>query len=60
VWFWTGDPASAHTVTVPTHCRDLALSRTGDRFAVAGANGTAYLYDFSGPTPGASPPRKKK
>jgi WD40 repeat protein len=56
VWFWNpDDPASIHTITVPTHCRDLALSPTGDRFAVAGANGTAYVYDFNG----TDPPAKK-
>jgi WD40 repeat protein len=51
VWFWKDDPASVHTITVPAHCRDLALSPSGDRFAVAGSNGTAYLYDFGGPAP---------
>jgi len=60
VWFWNpDDPASTHTITVPTHCRDFALSPTGDRFAVAGANGTAYVYDFTGTGATAPPPPKK-
>ena len=60
VWFWKGDdPASAHTLTVPSNARDLTISPTGDRFAVAGANGTAYVYNFSGTgTPATVPPKK--
>jgi hypothetical protein len=44
-WFWKGDEAtSVHTLTVPSGARDLALHPAGDRLAVAGANGTAYVY----------------
>ncbi|HEY1187782.1 MAG TPA: hypothetical protein VGE74_09000 [Gemmata sp.] len=52
VWFWKGEDAvGVHTINVPTNCRDFALSPAGDRFAVAGANGTAYVFDFTGPAP---------
>lgn len=45
VWFWKPDDVtSVHTITVPANCRDFALSSTGDRFAVAGSNGSAYVY----------------
>ncbi|HEY1380408.1 MAG TPA: WD40 repeat domain-containing protein [Gemmataceae bacterium] len=45
VWFWKGDAAaSAHVVALPASGRDLALHPSGERFAVAGANGTAYVY----------------
>lgn len=48
VWFWKGEePASMHMVTTPTGARDLALNAAGDKFAIAGANGTAYLYGFT-------------
>ena len=60
VWFWKGDEtASAHTVTVPASARDLALSPSGERFAVAAANGTAYVYTL---LPGGAPvpPAKSK
>ncbi len=53
VWVWPGgDPASNHTVTVPANARDLAAHPASDRFAVAGANGTAYIYSFT-PAPAA-------
>lgn len=56
VWFWKADEVSVHVVNVPANCRDLALSPDGSRFAVAGANGTAYVYDFNGT---GGPPTKK-
>ncbi len=60
VWFFTGDGGeNVHTLTVPANGRDLALSPTGDRFAVAAANGTAYVYDFRGTGPAVPPPTKK-
>jgi WD40 repeat protein len=52
VWFWKDDVTSVHVLTVPAGARDLALSPDGGRFAVAGANGTAYVYTF------APPPKK--
>lgn len=57
VWFWKGDETDVHTLTVPSNCRDLAISPDGGRIAVAGANGTAYLYNFSGAGP-AGPAKK--
>lgn len=59
LWFWKADDTSVHTLNVPTNCRDLALSPDGSRFAIAGANGTAYVYDFSGPAAPTPPPAKK-
>jgi WD40 repeat protein len=61
VWFWKGDDVtSVHALNVPSNCRDLTISPTGDRFAVAGANGTAYVYNFTGTsTPAPVPPKKK-
>jgi WD40 repeat protein len=56
VWFFRGDEMeNVHTLNVPSNCRDLALSPDGSRFAVAGANGTAYVYDFKGT---GAPPKK--
>lgn len=63
VWFFKGDEMeNVHTLTVPSNCRDLALSPGGERFAVAGASGTAYVYNFSGvgPAQPAPTPKKKK
>ncbi|HJZ57405.1 MAG TPA: hypothetical protein VKE74_20720 [Gemmataceae bacterium] len=58
LWFWKGDdPASFHTVTVPTGARDMALSPAADRVAVAGGNGSAYFYTFR-PGPAPTPPGK--
>lgn len=55
VWVWAGDDAaSTHTVAVPANARDLAAHPAGDRFAVAGANGTAYLYSFDPAVAGKS------
>jgi WD40 repeat protein len=60
VWFWKGDDiTSVHTLNVPSNCRDLTISPAGDRFAVAGANGTAYVYNFSGIVVPVPPPAKK-
>jgi WD40 repeat protein len=60
IWFFKGEDAdNVHSLNVPTNCRDLALSPAGDRFAVAGANGTAYVYNFSGTAlPAPTPPKK--
>jgi WD40 repeat protein len=58
VWFWKHDDTNVHVLNVPANCRDLTLSLDGTRFAVAGANGTAYVYDFGGGPP-AAPPAKK-
>ena len=59
VWFWKNDePVGVHTLNVPTNCRDFALSPAGDRFAVAGSNGTAYVYNFAGGAPAPVPPKK--
>jgi len=63
-WFWTDDVTSTHMLTLPAGGRDMALSADGSRFAVAGANGTAYVYTFnpgpaSAPAPPSAPPVKK-
>jgi WD40 repeat protein len=61
VWFFKGDEmGNAHTLNVPSNCRDLALAPDGKRFAVAGANGTAYVYNFSGVGPATPAPKRKK
>lgn len=61
IWFFRGDELeNVHTLTVPANCRDLAISPAGERFAVAGSNGSAYVYDFKGtsaPAP-VTPPKK--
>jgi WD40 repeat protein len=45
VWFWkAAAAASAHVLAVPASARDLALHPSSGRFAVAGANGVAYVY----------------
>jgi WD40 repeat protein len=60
IWFWKGDEAtSSHSVVVPTNLRDLDLHPSGERLAVAGANGSAVVYTLlPGPAP-AAPPKKK-
>ena len=59
VWFWTGDEVvSSYTLNVPANTRDMALARTGERFACAGGNGTAYVYAVI-PGPGVAPPKKR-
>jgi WD40 repeat protein len=56
VWFWKpNEVTDSHVVTVPANARDLALHPDGTAFAVAGANGTAYVYTM---TPGPMPPPK--
>jgi WD40 repeat protein len=63
VWFFKGDELeNVHTLNVPGNCRDLAISPAGDRFAVAGSNSIAYVYNFSGvgPATPTTPPKKKK
>ncbi len=59
VWFWKADEVTAHTLNVPSNCRDLAISPDGSTFAVAGANGSAYVYNFSGVGPVVPAPKKK-
>jgi WD40 repeat protein len=59
-WFWKGgDETSSHTLTVPTNARDLAACPSGERFAVAGANGTAYIYTLLPGAPAPAKPPKK-
>ncbi|MBA4062978.1 MAG: hypothetical protein C0501_04580 [Isosphaera sp.] len=60
VWFWKDDVTSMHVLTVPANARDLALSADGGRFAVAGSNGTAYVYTFTSAPPGSPPPAPPK
>lgn len=59
VWFWKDDATSVHMLTVPTGARDMALAASGERFAVAAANGSVYVYTFApGPAPVVTPPKK--
>ena len=45
IWFWkAGETTSSHMVAVPANARDLALHSSGQRLAVAGGNGAAFLY----------------
>ncbi len=61
VWFFKGDAMeNVHTQNVPSNCRDLAAGPGCERFAVAGANGTAYVYNFSGVGPSVPAPKRKK
>jgi WD40 repeat protein len=64
IWFWTGEENS-HTVEVPASARDMTLHPSGAAVAVAGHNGTAYVYTLL-PAPShaaapakAAPPAKK-
>lgn len=64
IWFWKPtEVTDAHAVLVPTNARDLALHPDGTAFAIAGANGSAYVYTMmAGPPAAVSPkvvPRKK-
>ena len=55
VWFWNGaDGANVHTVSVPANARDMAVHPDGSALAIAGANGTCYLYTLT--TTPAIPP----
>ena len=53
-----------HTVNVPANARDLALHPDGTALAVAGANGSTYVYTLIPGPPAAkqepAPPPKKK
>ena len=60
IWFFKGDAMeNVHSLNVPTNCRDLAISPAGDRFAIAGANGSAYVYNFSNTSTPTPVPSKK-
>ncbi|HKB01374.1 MAG TPA: hypothetical protein VKD90_04100 [Gemmataceae bacterium] len=61
IWFWAGEE-NAHTVEVPASARDMTLHPSGTAVAVAGHNGTAYVYTLlpGPPAPAkATPPAKK-
>lgn len=48
LWFWKpADAANVHTANVPTNARDLALHPDGTALAVAGANGTCFVYSMT-------------
>jgi WD40 repeat protein len=50
IWIWPlKAPSICRTVTVPANVRDLAMHPAADRLAVAGANGTAYIYAMAKP-----------
>jgi hypothetical protein len=55
VWFWKDDVTSIHMLTLPAGARDMALAPGGERFAVAAANGSVYVYTFTPAPPGAIP-----
>jgi WD40 repeat protein len=58
IWFWNpADASNYHTVNVPTNARDMAVHPDGTALAIAGANGTAYVYTM---TPAATAPPKKE
>jgi len=58
-WFWKGDETvGSHTVGLPASARDLALSPSGERFAVAGANGVASVYSLLPGNPRPTGPKK--
>lgn len=66
IWFWkTEDASNVHTVTVPSNARDIAVHPDGTALAIAGANGSAYVYTML-PAPAAAkkepgpPPRPVK
>lgn len=45
LWVWKGsDPTSVLTVNLPSNARDMALSPSGTRVAVATSRGSAYTY----------------
>jgi hypothetical protein len=55
IWFWkTDDASNVHTVNVPVNARDLAMHPDGTALALAGANGSAYVYTML-PAPAAIP-----
>ena len=62
IWFWKDEePASIHAINVPASARDLALHAASSRLAVAGANGSAYVYALtSGPAVAQTPPTPPK
>lgn len=48
LFFWTPDDAQAlHAFRLPAYAHDLDLHPDGKRIAVAGADGTARIYDMS-------------
>ena len=62
IWFWNAaEGANVHTVSVPANARDMAVHPDGTALAVAGANGTCYLYTLTAATPATLPsiPAKK-
>jgi WD40 repeat protein len=63
IWFWKPDDVtSVHMVNVPTNARDLAVHPDGTAFAIAGANGSAFVYTLTpaAKSPVPATPAKKK
>jgi WD40 repeat protein len=55
IWLWSSnEPLQSRSANVPTNARDLALHPVGDRLAVAGGNGSAYLYSIRSPQRGTT------
>jgi hypothetical protein len=48
IWFWKpDDPVSTHTFNVPANARDMAIHPDGSALAIAGSNGSAYVYTLT-------------
>ena len=56
IWFWNGDD-NFHTVNVAASARDMALHPAGTAVAIAGHNGSAFVYTL---LPGPDKPAAKK
>jgi WD40 repeat protein len=58
IWFWkTDDASNVHTVNVPANPRDMCVHPDGTAVALAGANGSAYVYTML-PAPATSPKKE--
>lgn len=50
MWFWrTNQPASFHTVPLPSNARDLSLHPDGRRLAIPFYDGAVRIYDMAPP-----------
>jgi len=52
IWFWNPtDATNTHTFNVPTNARDMAMHPDGTTLAIAGANGSSFLYAMTSAPP---------
>ncbi len=59
IWFWNAASGeNVHTFNVPTNARDMAVHPDGTAIAIAGSNGTCYVYSMTLPPPAATPAKK--